>query len=139
MIKKSQQNQLQIEDLGTIDDKTCINIASDISYNHGEDVVIYDVREKSPFVSYYIVCSCSNEAKMRKVISSADESLVNNNKLLDHKEGKKDSKWVLLDARDIVIQIFLRDERERVKFDALYIDCPHKVVTCDKEIKYEKR
>ena len=139
MLKKYSTNRLDIKNKGTITSKRVIHIAEDLSYNYGEDVVVYDVKNKSPFVSYYIVCSVSNETKMRKVVQVAEDSLYDNYKTLDYKEGKNNSKWILLDARDVVIQLFLRDERERVNFDSLYNDCPHKVVICEKEPVYRKR
>lgn len=141
MLKKQDKNTTGIKytSKGSITAKRPIHIAMDLSYNYGDDVVVYDVKNKTPFVNYYIVCSCSNEAKMRKVISVAEESLYDNYKEIDHKEGKNNSKWVLIDAKDIVIQIFLKEERNRVQFDKLYEDCPHKVVVSDKQPIYRRR
>ena len=79
MLKTEEKVSLNIEDKGVIDDQKMINIASDLSYNHGDDVIIYDVREKSPFLSYYIVVSYSNESRLKKGVSVAEESLYNNN------------------------------------------------------------
>ena len=139
MLKTEEKVSLNIEDKGAIDDQKMINIASDLSYNHGDDVIIYDVREKSPFLSYYIVVSYSNESRLKKGVSVAEESLYNNNIVIDHKEGKNKSRWILIDGKEVVLQLFLKDERKRIDFDSLYLDCPHKVIVSEKEIDYEKR
>ena len=139
MLKTEEKVSLNIEDKGVIDDQKMINIASDLSYNHGDDVIIYDVREKSPFLSYYIVVSYSNESRLKKGVSVAEESLYNNNIVIDHKEGKNKSRWILIDGKEVVLQLFLKDERKRVDFDSLYLDCPHKAIVSEKEINYEKR
>ncbi len=139
MLKTEEKVSLNIEDKGVIDDQKMINIASDLSYNHGDDVIIYDVREKSSFLSYYIVVSYSNESRLKKGVSVAEESLYNNNIVIDHKEGKNKSRWILIDGKEVVLQLFLKDERKRVDFDSLYLDCPHKVIVSEKEIDYEKR
>ena len=139
MLKTEEKVSLNIEDKGVIDDQKMINIASDLSYNHGDDVIIYDVREKSPFLSYYIVVSYSNESRLKKGVSVAEESLYNNNIVIDHKEGKNKSRWILIDGKEVVLQLFLKDERKRIDFDSLYLDCPHKVIVSEKEINYEKR
>ena len=139
MLKTEEKVSLNIEDKGVIDDQKMINIASDLSYNHGDDVIIYDVREKSPFLSYYIVVSYSNESRLKKGVSVAEESLYNNNIVIDHKEGKNKSRWILIDGKEVVLQLFLKDERKRFDFDSLYLDCPHKVIVSEKEINYEKR
>ena len=139
MLKTEEKVSLNIEDKGVIDDQKMINIASDLSYNHGDDVIIYDVREKSPFLSYYIAVSYSNESRLKKGVSVAEESLYNNNIVIDHKEGKNKSRWILIDGKEVVLQLFLKDERKRVDFDSLYLDCPHKVIVSEKETDYEKR
>lgn len=139
MLKTEEKVSLNIEDKGVIDDQKMINIASDLSYNHGDDVIIYDVREKSPFLSYYIVVSYSNESRLKKGVSVAEESLYNNNIVIDHKEGKNKSRWILIDGKEVVLQLFLKDERKRIDFDSLYLDSPHKVIVSEKEINYEKR
>ena len=139
MLKTEEKVSLNIEDKGVIDDQKMINIASDLSYNHGDDVIIYDVREKSPFLSYYIVVSYSNESTLKKGASAAEESLYNNNIVIDHNEGTKKSRWILIDGKEVVLQLFLKDERKRIDFDSLYLDCPHKVIVSEKEIDYEKR
>ena len=139
MLKTEEKVSLNIEDKGVIDDQKMINIASDLSYNHGDDVIIYDVREKSPFLSYYIVVSYSNESRLKKGVSVAEESLYNNNIVIDHKEGKNKSRWILIDGKEVVLQLFLKDERKRIDFDSLYLDSPHKVIVSEKESNYEKR
>lgn len=116
-----------------------IHIALDLSWNYGENVVVYDVREKTPYVSYYIVASAQTERRLNSLVQTAKDSLYDNYKEIDHVEGRNGSKWILIDAKDIVIQLFTREERNRVDFDALYQDCPHKVVEADKEPVYRRR
>lgn len=116
-----------------------IHIAEDISWNYGEDVVIYDVRDKSPFVSYYIVCSSQNEHRLRALVQTAKESLYDNYHDVKNVEGKRESTWILIDSGDIIVQLFTKEERNRVDFDALYQDCPHKVIKALKEPSYKRR
>lgn len=139
MLKKSNRTEKHIADKGTIRSQKAKHIAMDLSYNYGEDVVIYDVRNNSPFVSYYIVCSASNERRMRSLLQVARESVYDNYKVVDHVEGKNDSKWLLIDSKDIVIHLFTKDERERVSFDTLYKDVPHKTIVQTEEPVYRRK
>jgi ribosome-associated protein len=139
MLKKNNKEKFIIVNKGSITSKRAIHIASDISWNYGEDVVIYDVRNNSPFVSYYIVATASNEHRLKALINIAEEALYDNYKILDHKEGRNGSKWYLLDAKDIVIQLFTKDERERVGFDELYKDVPHKIIKAEVEPVYRRK
>lgn len=137
MIKRKTETKFQ--DKGTIKALRPLHIAMDISWNYGDDVIVYDVRDKSPFVSYYIVCSSQNEHRLRALVETAKESLYDNYHDIKNVEGKRESSWILIDSGDIIIQLFTKEERNRVDFDALYMDCPHKVVKALKEPDYKRR
>lgn len=141
MIKKQteKKNDFKLENKGSITALRPIHIGLDLSWNYGDDVVVYDVRNNTPFVSYYIVCSASNDHRLRALVETAKDALYANYKELKHTEGKNDSKWILLDAGDVVIQLFTKDERKRVGFDELYKNVPHKIVKADKEPEYKRR
>lgn len=124
---------------GTIKAVRPLHIAEDLSWNFGEDVMVYDVKEKTPYVSYYIVASATNERRLNALVQTAKDSLYDNYKDIDHTEGGRDSEWVLIDCKDIVVQLFTKKERERVAFDKLYQDCPHLLVKATKEPSYKKR
>lgn len=116
-----------ITSVGKIDDENVVKVAKYLVNNFGLDVIVYDVQNKTPFVSYYLVASSKSEFRLKKLIQDAKEGLEKNNFIIDHVEGKNKSKWVLIDAKDLVVQLFTKDEREHVKFDDLYLDCNHVV------------
>jgi ribosome-associated protein len=137
--RKNTKKSLIIKNKGTIEAKRPINVALDLSWDNGDDVIVYDVRDRTPYVSYYIVASASNDRRLQALTATAQTSLYDNYHDVDHIEGKNDSKWILIDAKDIVVQLFTKEERGRVRFDELYLDCPHKIVKALKEPKYRKR
>lgn len=139
MLKKTEKKITKFEDKGRITSQRMLHIASDLSWNFGDDVVIYDIREKSPFVSYFIVASASNERRLKALEQTAKESLYNNYKEIDHTEGRNDSNWILIDAHDVVVHLLTKEERKRVDLDSLYQECPHKVVKALEEPVYRKR
>ena len=126
--KKNIKKERIFQNKGRIAAVRPIHVAEDLSWNYGTDVIVYDVRKKTPYVSYYIVASAQN-----------DESLYDNFYDLDHKEGRNDSNWILLDAKQVVVQLFTEEMRKEVDFDALYEDCPHVIVEAKTEPKYRKR
>lgn len=122
-----------------IDSARVRHVAEELSWNYGTDVVIYDVRERTPYVSYYIVCTASNDFRLQSLVQTADEALYDNFFDLHHKEGRNGSTWILLDAKSVVVQLFTKELRDHVQFDALYQDCPHEVIVALSEPKYPKR
>lgn len=119
---------LNIKNKGKIISKRVLNIAKDLCFHKAEDVVVYDVRNKTPHYSYLIVCSANNERKVSALSNSAADSVFNYYKHIKNIEGKNGSKWIVVDAYDTIVHIFESNEREKMKFDALYVDCPHKVI-----------
>lgn len=128
-----------IKDKGQIKSKRVIHIGKDLSWANGEDVIVYDVSKITPFVTYYIVCSASNDRRLNSLVSVAKETIYDNFKTLDHTEGDKNSKWILLDCKDTIIQLFTKEERNRVQFDNIYINCPHKTIVADSEPIYRRK
>ena len=130
---------VKIERRGYIASKRARHIAEDLSWNFGEDVCILDVRNKSPYVSYYIVASASNDRRLQALKSAAEESIYDNYLELHHVEGRNGSTWILLDAGQFVIQLFTKSMRNEVNFDGLYKDCPCLPVNAEKEPVYRKK
>lgn len=128
-----------LADKGTIKSAHLLHMAQDLSWNYGEDVVIYDVRDRTPFVSYYLVASAANDHRLGLLVTAAKDTLNDNYYDLKHTEGRNDSKWILLDAADVVVQLFTKEERNRIAFDELYQDCPHQVVKALKEPVYRRK
>ncbi|MFA6829445.1 MAG: RsfS/YbeB/iojap family protein [Bacilli bacterium] len=133
------KKKFKIENKGSITSKRALHMAEDLSWNYGEDVVIYDVREQSPFVSYYIVASAANDHRLGILQTSAKDTIFDNYQEVKHTEGRNDSKWILIDAGAFVLQLFTKEERERVQFDALYRNVPHKIVKAEKEPVFRRK
>lgn len=133
------EEKFELKNKGSIKVKRPIHIALDLSWANGKDVVVYDVRNQTPFVCYYIVASADNDKRLNSLLAQSKESAFNNYFSVEHVEGKNNSQWILVDCKDIVIQLFTTKERERVQFDQLYKDCPHKIVIAEEEPVYRKR
>lgn len=107
-------------------------IAAKLDFHKGEDVVIYDVSDKTPLARYYLVVGASNVRKVHGLASEAEEILDKSKANILHIEGKSpECPWTLIDARDIVINVMTLDERERLRFDSIYQDCPKVDFTYD--------
>ena len=42
-------------------------------------------------------------------------------------EGDSDSRWILIDLQDVVVHLFVQQEREVYRLDRLYADVPVEV------------
>lgn len=114
---------IRCENKGKIRSKIALNIAKDLSYHKADDVVVYDVKNKTPFYSYLIICSADNVRKVNALKESAVDSLYLYHKDVKNVEGKHGNNWIVVDGRDIVIHVIEAKEREKLRIDELYSDC----------------
>ena len=89
----------------------------------GEDIIAIDVSQSSPICDYFVICSASNERQMISLANAVDEELAKNNYDIKKIEGKG-SKWIIVDARSIIIHVFAKEERENYNLEKLWEPFP---------------
>lgn len=89
----------------------------------GEDIIVYDFTSINPFIDRVIICSANN---MRQVYAIAQmiKEKCRENAFFVRMEGTQDSRWILMDADEVIVHIFLDDERDVYKLERLYGDLP---------------
>lgn len=82
-----------------------------------EDIKFYDVKGVNPLCDSIIICTALNERNLFGIEDAVEEAAEKLNIKIHHVEGRNDSKWVIVDLNDIVVQILTREERERLALD----------------------
>ena len=96
-----------------------------ISEKKGFDIKEYDTRSLTPFMDSMIVVSTTNIRQNNAIAQNIKDRLKENG--FDGTiriEGNADSKWLLIDLKEIVVQLFVKDERQVYQLDRLYRDVP---------------
>lgn len=96
-----------------------------ISEKKGFDIKEYDTRSLTPFMDSMIVVSTTNIRQNNAIAQNIKDRLKENG--FDGTiriEGNTDSKWLLIDLKEIVVQLFVKDERQVYQLDRLYRDVP---------------
>lgn len=81
----------------------------------GKDIKVYDLRGKSPFFDYSILCTGSSTRNIDAIATELKKSM--NVKSI---EGLEECNWVLIDGGDIIVSIFSQDARDYYQLDAFY-------------------
>ncbi len=89
-----------------------------------EDIVVYDMRERSPFFDYFILSTARNSRQLKAAVNHLKEHL--NAAKYDHPdvEGTHSNAWVLMDAKDVVVNIFTKEERAFYNIEKMWLDVP---------------
>lgn len=96
-----------------------------ISEKKGFDIKEYDTRSLTPFMDSMIVVSTTNIRQNNAIAQNIKDRLKENGfDGTSRIEGNADSKWLLIDLKEIVVQLFVKDERQVYQLDRLYRDVP---------------
>lgn len=98
-------------------------IVKTLNDKKGEDIIAIDVSKSSPICDYFVICSASNERQMISLANAVDEELSKNNYDIKKIDGKG-SKWIIVDARSIIIHLFDKEERQTYNLEKLWEPFP---------------
>ena len=87
-----------------------------------QDIVIYDMREKSPFFDYLLISSATNSRQLTACIPHVQKGLVENGYGHAKVEGKDSNSWILIDCNDIIINVFTEEERVNYDLEKMLIE-----------------
>ena len=100
-------------------DKAVTLVKKTLEEHKAEDIVVIDVRERTPFAEYYVLASANNLRQIRALSELVEEALAKKKIAVSHIEGTPESGWMLIDAYHVIINIFSKEERERISLDQI--------------------
>lgn len=90
----------------------------------GINLKIYDVQESSTLSDFFIIGTVANVTQARSVAETIERQLRKAGQKSTRVEGLDDAEWILLDACDIIVHIFLENIREIYDLDSLWAKYP---------------
>jgi ribosome-associated protein len=100
--------------------------ASIVTEKLGEDVVILDLRKRSPLADYFVVASASSTVHAQAIAEEIVSVLKSEGQRVHHSEGTENGLWILLDYFDVVVHIFSGDVRQFYGLERLWGDAPRR-------------
>jgi len=96
-----------------------VNALKDIN---AVDILTFDTTTKSPFFDYFVISSVTSDRQLQAAISHINQDLGDND--YDHPvvEGRNSKSWVLIDCKDIIVNIFTREEREYYNLEKMMVE-----------------
>ncbi|MBS2022296.1 MAG: ribosome silencing factor [Deltaproteobacteria bacterium] len=89
-----------------------------------EDVILVDLREKSSYADFLVLCTGTNERQLDAIADGVDKAIKDAGHKLVGSEGQAQGKWVLIDVGDVVVHVFHVDERPHYDLEGLWADAP---------------
>lgn len=102
-----------------------VQIAARAAENKGgEDFVAFDVSEPLPLVDAFLLVTGNSERNVSAIADAIEEAMLEVGVKRLRREGRGESRWVLLDFGDLVAHVFHEQERVFYGLERLWKDCP---------------
>jgi ribosome-associated protein len=85
------------------------------------DILVFDTQKKSPFFDYFVISSVTSDRQLQAAITHINQDLAENNFPHPVVEGRNSKSWVLIDCKDIIVNIFTREEREYYNIEKMMV------------------
>lgn len=90
----------------------------------GEDIVTIDLAGKASFTDYMVVATVGSRRQAVAVANKIMETMKDNGLVPIHAEGLETADWVLIDAGDVIVHLFLPETRQLYKLEDLWAQKP---------------
>ena len=96
----------------------------------GERIVTMNLNNlKHSVADYFIICHCESKTQANAIANSVEEQVYKKTgESASHKEGRENSEWILLDYFNVVVHIFLLEQREFYGLERLWGDAEIKQI-----------
>ncbi len=90
----------------------------------GEDLVALDVSGPLPLVDIFLLVTGRSERNVAAIADEIEDKLLEAGHKRLRREGRQESRWILLDFGDLVVHVFHEQERMYYGLERLWKDCP---------------
>ena len=87
-----------------------------------KEIEIIDISKIATDMDAFVIGTASSDRQAKAAADYVEEKAEEQGYELIGREGKDAGKWILLDYVDIVVHIFLKDERELYNLEKLWAD-----------------
>lgn len=95
-----------------------VDLMSDVK---GEDIVLLDLREVTPIMDFFVICTGGSDRQLKALSQKITEELKKEGiKTIARVEGNADAGWILIDYGDVVAHIFMQEQRAYYDLEGLW-------------------
>ena len=99
-------------------------VLAGIEEKNGQNPVVMDLRGISPICDYFIITSAPTVRQVKAIAESIKECMEKQEFELLHREGYHEARWILLDYGDVVVHLFVTEDREHYQLERIWKDAP---------------
>lgn len=91
---------------------------------NAKDICVYETKNNTPFFDYVIIATVASDRQLNAVASNIKEDGAKYGYDIRGAEGVNGGEWVLVDARDVLVNVFTKQAREHYDLDRIWKNLP---------------
>lgn len=88
------------------------------------EVRILEMRDLLVITDFFVIASGSSDRQVKAIVDGVERELHAAGRKPVRREGERDLHWVLLDFSDVVVHVFLQEDRDYYELERLWKDAP---------------
>lgn len=88
----------------------------------GEDITVIDFENHNPVTDYFVIVTARNSRHAMSLVDDLIEAAAKEGFDFKSYDAEKDAGWMLVDFYDVVVHIFLKEDRELYDLERLWKD-----------------
>ena len=76
-----------------------------------DDVRVIDIADISVIADYFVIAGASNLNQIQAMMDAVEEAMYKEGYTCAQKEGNRNSSWILMDYKDVIIHLFSKEDR----------------------------
>lgn len=99
-------------------------ILNTLEKNHATDIEVLDFSGRHPLFDYSVIATVTNIRLAHALIDYVKDDVEKSGFSVRSVEADDSSRWLLLDCYEVVVHIFVGEEREFYQLEKLWADLP---------------
>lgn len=96
-------------------------IAHVVEDRKAEDILLLDLRPDTIIADFFVIANGNSDRQLRALVDHVRTEVKEKYAVLPYSvEGRAESGWVLMDYSDIIVHLFLQEEREYYDLEGLW-------------------
>jgi len=97
-------------------------IAQAIYDKKGFNILALDIRGQSSMTDFYLIAEGNIDRHIKALSHTIQDIMSDTGEVLLHIDGEKTSNWLVMDYGEIVIHLFVSEQREKYALEQLWRD-----------------
>ena len=90
----------------------------------GSAIEVLDMSQTSLMADQFVIVTANNVKQAQAIADNVEENLKKEGFTVYHREGYTTGRWILLDAGETIVHIFVSDDREYYGLEQVWADVP---------------